>query len=390
MLDRCGSSDCALPCEYDPPTSIEMFTTSEVTTETRRFEHAALFAALIVLVMGCGRAETDKGSAEREPAGLALEREPVFEGGTYAGVLPCASCPGIRTRISFAPDGTFRRHRDYMEGQDGLGRAVGDYGRWALTPGNRLVLRNTEEDVTRFEIPGPDEIRMLDVNGQPIESELNYSLMAETDVPEEDGVLAMSGMYTYMADAAIFKPCNLDRTIPVAMVERHADLEQEYMHRRSAPGAPLMVRIDARLEEQPAMEGEGTEETVVVTKLDEVFEGRSCRNTTSLTDSVGWILVELDGIPVERSDPAMIPSLTFGAERVTGSTGCNQLNGPYGVAGDSLRFGSIAVTEQACADTLEAAFVDMLGDVETYGIYGDELDFMSRDRLAAVLELRAR
>jgi len=347
--------------------------------------------ALALLATGCGpvhreRGETDAVTESSEKA--ESDGEWTFEGGLFSGVLPCASCPGIRTQIGFLADGTYRRRRTYLEGRDGKGRSSGDYGRWAATPGGRLVLRSTEGDVVRFEILGADEIRLLDLEGEPIETELNYNLKAEARGSQELGPYSMSGMYTYFADAAIFRPCNMHRTIPVAMVERHVDLEQAYLGGRASPGAPLLVRIDARLENQPTMEGDQMQESVVVTNVDQVVPGASCLDQAALTDSLGWMLVELDGLPIERPDAAMLPSLTFGPGRVTGSTGCNRLTGPYQTAGDSLDFGALAVTRKACPDTLESAFVDVLDHVDAFRIYGFELDFASQGHLVATFERR--
>ncbi len=298
--------------------------------------------------------------------------------------MPCASCPGIRTKIWFASDGSYRRAQIYLEGSDGLDRTVSDFGRWAVTPGDRIVLRSTDADVARFETIHSGKIRLLDVEGRHIDSELNYDLKFDTTGQAEFGPMAMSGMYTYFADAAIFKPCNMRRTIPVAMIERHVDLEKLYLRQREAPGSPLLVRVNARLEDQPAMEGDAMTESLVVTSVEDSFPGKSCLDHASLTDSLGWVLVELEGVPIERLDSTQIPDLTFAGGSVMGSTGCNSLKGPVEVTPDSLTFGALAMTRRACPDTLEATFVDMLGIVDAYRIYGNELDLLSRGLTPAV------
>ena len=37
--------------------------------------------------------------------------------GAYEGVLPCADCPGIRTRLVLQPDGRFELSRQYIDRQ---------------------------------------------------------------------------------------------------------------------------------------------------------------------------------------------------------------------------------------------------------------------------------
>jgi heat shock protein HslJ len=63
-----------------------------------------------------------------------------------------------------------------------------------------------------------------------------------------------------------------------------------------------------------------------------------------------WRLTELEGSDVYLEDGS--PELTFGENnRVSGSTGCNQLSGPYNYRDTALSFGPIATTRRACADT---------------------------------------
>ncbi|MGA7306093.1 MAG: copper resistance protein NlpE N-terminal domain-containing protein, partial [Rhodothermales bacterium] len=237
-----------------------------------RSRRSALLAlTLMASWLGCN--QPYRGDGLRETVSVSGESSmadssSAFAGGFYSGVLPCASCPGIRTKIWFASDGSYRRAQIYLEGSDGLDRTVSDFGRWAVTPGDRIVLRSTDADVARFEAIHSGEIRLLDVEGRHIDSELNYNLKIDTTGQAEFGPMAMSGMYTYFADAAIFKPCNMRRTIPVAMIERHVDLEKLYLRQREAPGSPLLVRVNARLEDQPAMEGDAMTESLVVTSVE--------------------------------------------------------------------------------------------------------------------------
>lgn len=96
--------------------------------------------------------------------------------GTFSGTLPCASCPGIDTRIELAADGTYRLDETY-QGDKG-GSSKGD-GTWtAEENGKRLRLDpNSKSDDDRlFEVLSQDEIRLLDRDGKAIESALPYNL----------------------------------------------------------------------------------------------------------------------------------------------------------------------------------------------------------------------
>lgn len=47
--------------------------------------------------------------------------------GTYFGVLPCASCPGINTLITLHPDGTYEKTVEYLESGDTPKTSKGDF-----------------------------------------------------------------------------------------------------------------------------------------------------------------------------------------------------------------------------------------------------------------------
>lgn len=58
--------------------------------------------------------------------------------GVYEGVLPCADCPGIKTRLTLNSDGTYERVMQYMERQ-GAGQTVRGRFIWQAS-GNAITL----------------------------------------------------------------------------------------------------------------------------------------------------------------------------------------------------------------------------------------------------------
>ena len=57
-------------------------------------------------------------------------------------------------------------------------------------------------------------------------------------MPGED---LMRGLFTYMADAALFEDCASGQRYPVAMEADYISAERVYLEARSEPGAPLLV-----------------------------------------------------------------------------------------------------------------------------------------------------
>ena len=95
--------------------------------------------------------------------------------GRFAGTVPCADCPGIDTHLAINADGTFTLEETYRD----RGAGHKSTGTWTIeADGKRLLLDPDTKDAAdrHFEIVSKDEVRMLDTEGKPIASELNYSL----------------------------------------------------------------------------------------------------------------------------------------------------------------------------------------------------------------------
>jgi len=68
---------------------------------------------------------------------------------------------------------------------------------------------------------------------------------------------------------------------------------------------------------------------------------------------------------------------------VTGSTGCNNLNGAYRLNGSALSMSGIAVTRMACAQGMEveAGLFTALGKVAGWKIAGQNLELLDSGNL---------
>ena len=94
--------------------------------------------------------------------------------GTFAGILPCADCPGIETSVEIRADGTFSQ----AEVRQGA-KATPTTGTWTVdAAGSRLLLDpdTKQADDRHFAIVSRAEIRLLDADGQPLAGDGNTSL----------------------------------------------------------------------------------------------------------------------------------------------------------------------------------------------------------------------
>ena len=96
--------------------------------------------------------------------------------GSFRGTLPCADCPGIDSTIELKADGTYALHDVYQESN---GATNDGAGTWTVEEaGKRIRLDpDSKEDQDRlYAVVSNDELHMLDSEGNPPSSGLDYSL----------------------------------------------------------------------------------------------------------------------------------------------------------------------------------------------------------------------
>jgi len=153
--------------------------------KTGRFSGSLLFMlALVLALAGCGR---DGGEAAQDTAPAPPEVVLAPDDGedfelAWQGVLPCADCEGIQTRLSLRREGeetVFELRETY------LGAAQGNEftttGRWQLEtadePGASAVYRlGPEGGSLGFAIQPDGSLQLLDPDGRPPEPPLAFRL----------------------------------------------------------------------------------------------------------------------------------------------------------------------------------------------------------------------
>lgn len=205
---------------------------------------SALLAIVIATLIGC---HTAKPMREETLQPMAQ---------SYRGLLPCADCSGIDTSLFLAEDGTFVLQHDYQTSRPG-NKSFASYGKWARTA-DKLVLTDTQGEKSYFR-PLDNALELLDRDGIPIKSEHPYRLTA-TKAPLPLTPMVMRGMYRYMADAAVFADCFTGVTYPIV---NSIALQKQYLRVQSAPGAPVLLIVNAHFAVVPSMEEGMTVKSVV-------------------------------------------------------------------------------------------------------------------------------
>ncbi|MCK5377272.1 MAG: YbaY family lipoprotein [Acidobacteria bacterium] len=195
--------------------------------------------------------------------------------GIFEGEVPCADCPGIFYHLDLFEDGVFFLRTTYLG--RGAGAIFDAVGSWTLAADERrLALFGDIEEPILFRVIDPETLRKLDVKGRDIESSLNYDLRRNDAVGTIEPRFTMRGMYRYMADAALFEECLSGRRFQVAQEADNIALERAYLEAQRQPGEALLVSIQGRIAERPAMEGDALVLTVVPEHFIGVWPGETC------------------------------------------------------------------------------------------------------------------
>lgn len=311
---------------------------------------------------------------------------------SFTGTLPCADCPGIEHHLDIWDDTQgYALRRRYLERDE----VVDEMGRWHVDPErNALILEGTGNTRTEWQITPNQELRLLDQDGQPIESDLPYTLAGGPLAP---GALSLtvSGLVTYFADAALFTECLSGQTFPVTMDADYLALERAYLEAEIAPAAPLIARLDAEIAMQPQMEGPDRM-TVTVTQFHHVTPEAGCPATRSAADFANtyWGLTHLQGEALDPAEGRQEPHLVIAADatRFSGTVGCNRMMGAVSLDDDAVEFGPVASTMMACPPELaarEARFAETLEATARMDLSDQSLRLFDETG-AEIARLRAR
>ncbi len=202
--------------------------------------------------------------------------------------------------------------------------------------------------------------------------------------------VAMRGMFTYMADAALFEDCVTGRKLPVAMEGDYRALERAYLERRAEAGQALLANVEGRILDRVVMEGPARP-TLVVERFVSLSPGESCGTPSGILpfENTRWKLTELNGSAVTPADERREAHLLFQPEgRLGGYDGCNRLFGGYTVEGESIHFGRLGSTMIACArEVRDRELVEALGKASKWRISGSRLELRgARDEILARFE----
>ncbi len=363
---------------------------------------APLMAALLFVVIPSACSVPDGNDPPEGAPASAWTGEDVVRpaAGSWSGDLPCADCGGIRTVLELRPDGLFRMQEGYLgRGPEG-DTLFASYGRWEREPeGGRITLvTSSGVDARYLRTTARGGLRVLDLQGEEIHSDLPLELDPLQAPPSLEGLARILGAFTYLADAAQVVECRSGVPLPVTMEGGYLELERAYMASGVEPGSPLRVRMTGRVVERPAMDGPGSEEVFLVERFEGSEPDAPCP-ALSVRDRLAgatWELRELDGaiLPADEPTPFAVPNLAWdpAESRVAGGAGCNNYTGPGFLRGTLLVTRELITTRRFCEGrmAIEDRFLEVIGAGGILRLDGDTLVLRhGPDRVGAFVPLES-
>lgn len=303
-----------------------------------------------------------------------------YPAGTYYGILPCASCPGIHYSIQFLSDSTYNESVFYEERST---EPEIHGGKFEMDKKGkiRLLDKKPEEGLAQMKL-NESEILMLDIEGNVIEGSLEHLYVLTEEKPENfinysDSDAKITGFSAtgqspdwtfYMDYLGNFQFKSNDK--------QNHDI-RETINEAVSPGAELKqlyrVEVDSLTIEisiLPDPCGTSNGKTVnirLVTKNTGETTYTGCgtyQGDYRLNDI--WSLVSISDFPMDSLTKA--PNLEFNIRegKVYGFGGCNRISGSFEVKGDILTFSQMVSTKMACEQlNIESRFLAFLnGEIE--------------------------
>lgn len=327
-----------------------------------------LFLVLGFSFMGC--------SSSNAKVSKIIFTKPVVH---FLGLLPGANCK-MQYQLDLFENNTYYMRTTCLK--NGVAsKSNDDIGRWHLDDNARLTLRGGREAPVFFELFDSNSMGLLTPDGTTIKSNLNYTLTASNTAKTLEPDLFMMGMYSYMADAAIFKECLTALNLPVAFEEESLALERAYLKTKKIAGEKIKVHLRAKIVLRKGMDSSIKKPTLLVKKFIKIIPKEVCQHLGSKANLLHtyWKLTVLNDMPVAKTQRREAYFILSDG-RVKGNSGCNGLGANYVLDAENLTFSDkgFAMTRMFCKGSVENEFLKALKKVVRYELKGEYLELFDK------------
>lgn len=239
--------------------------------------HALRLLALLGWAL-CMPALAGRG-APLGPAAGAVGADALHLPASWEGKLAGAEGT-VLWHLDLLPQQRYRLRRTY-EGRAARNR-IDEIGRWtraADSPRVELSVAGSKRGQFRLEADG--SLMKLDTTATPIAGP-NDRLQRLPHAALIEPRLEVSGLFTYMADAAVITLCADGSRLPVAMEGDFRELQAAYMKAQPPLGKALLARVEGRIATRPSMEESlPPQDTLVVERFISLSPQGSCERISS-------------------------------------------------------------------------------------------------------------
>lgn len=329
---------------------------------------------LIVLVISLSFAACSSSKVET-PKELSME-SPLH----FLASLPGANCSNQYQLDLFENKTFFERSSCFKNGV--ASKNSDDIGRWFIDKENRIVLNGTKRRVKYFRIIDTKTIELLDLEGNKIDSKLNYKLQDSRTAKTLEPQLFMMGMYSYMADSALFYECSSGLKFPIAFEADNIALEKAYLKVGAAPGQALKIHLNAKITQRKLVDRSTKGTTLVVEKFIDLIPKEVCQNPYSKAklQNTYWKLTRLYSKAVALSKNSRREAhILLSGETIKGNSSCNNFSGRFESEGKKLSLrGGVMMSRMFCKDSLESDFMKVLHSMQSYKLDGEYLEIFDK------------
>jgi len=333
-------------------------------------------------------------SASLKNLARAVRVEDLSLPATYTGQSVEPSGKTIHITLNLYPNRVFLLRNQPATAPDESDQPEYDRGRWYLAHGGRqLVLVGRPAAPYKLAVKDNTILRMLDLMGREKRLQHPVDLLRADELDPFEEAVPMTGMFRYMADAALFTECQTEAAFPVAQENDYLALERAYLAHRQTPGEPLFATLTGRVGQRTKMEGDGLESVIVVDRFEAIQPHAVCPARHALADleNTYWKLTELYEKTVQftaagQGEPHLM--LRPPERQMSGFSGCNGFFGLYRTDGRGLSFESTGATMMACPNNpdLEKAFFKAIKTTTSFKIFGEMLEFYEGRNVVARFE----
>ncbi len=307
---------------------------------------------------------------------------------TWQGEVSCPGCNERWLTLTLFPDGLFRLRETYLGEKGVTEERFHDVGRWSVlrTDSQRVVLKGASTRHLRL-LPEGD-MALLDATGNDIVSIRDYRLKRLHKPDLINDPMRLLALYVADGSNGVLTECLTAQVVMVADTPAAATMKQMALAlpaERRARG-PTLAAVTARWDDMS-----NTGRHLVIEQFDRLWPNETCAQgpiapAQPLQETV-WQLLSINGVPAQEAVLGQAAHIRLRkGGRLTGSTGCNRLQGSWQRNADRLGLSRIGSSRANCRESMsqqEQALQDALRNTRQFRQVGHQLELLQSDQVLA-------